>query len=567
MVEYTNSDLFLEDSVDKQTTISFDGGVLTNSDLYSQEMTLEESLCSETTLRFGACESSVLKFKIGELATSLKGKRITVSQVLANQIDTPFVYGQFTVVSDKKRANFYGREIVAYDDMYTIVNADVSAWYNGLSFPISLKNFRNSFFNHFGIEQENVSLVNDNMTVQKTVQPTVLSGKTVINAICELNGCFGHIGRDGKFQYKFLSAITKALYPSETLYPSEHLFPASDNVDAKITTNLYQSLYVEEYNVQKITKLQIRQESNDIGAIYGNGDNCYIVQDNFLVYGKSASELQTIAQNLYGVISFVEYTPYEIVAKGNPCTEVGDLVKIYTKDGAISTYVLNRTLSGIQSLTDTLRADGDEYQAEEVNSLNDQIIQLKGKTTEIKVNVDGVSSRVSNIENGSASVIQQLSNSISAKVSQTGGSASSFGWSLTANGFVLQSGNQNVFVCNSGGITVNGYATAQSVSAVDGKINTLSAKAITTDNFSAQNINANKITAGTLSVERLSSSVLTTDNVESQITSKSLTVNALTANSAIIAKGGIFYGAQQRFLSCSELTINSTKYKIVTWSD
>ena len=67
------------------------------------------------------------------------------------------------------------------------------------------------------------------------------------------------------------------------------------------------------------------------------------------------------------------------------------------------------------------------------------------------------------------------------------------GWFINANG---QAAFNNV--------TVNGYATSGTVSALRGDFNTLNAKAITTENFSAQNINANKITAGTLSVDRFS---------------------------------------------------------------
>ena len=63
MVNSTYFDLFFKSSIPKQVSISFDGVVLTNDDLYNQEMELEENLCSEGELRFGSCEASILKFK------------------------------------------------------------------------------------------------------------------------------------------------------------------------------------------------------------------------------------------------------------------------------------------------------------------------------------------------------------------------------------------------------------------------------------------------------------------------------------------------------------------------
>ena len=51
-------------------------------------------------------------------------------------------------------------------------------------------------------------------------------------------------------------------------------------------------------------------------------------------------------------------------------------------------------------------------------------------------------------------------NQISAKVSQTGGNASTFGWQLLATGFLLKSGNKTVFECNSSGVNITGTVNA-----------------------------------------------------------------------------------------------------------
>lgn len=57
--------------------------------------------------------------------------------------------------------------MVAYDALYDILSSDVTDWYNQIlpqkDSKVTLKQFRDSFFNAFGVEQEEVSLVNDEM--------------------------------------------------------------------------------------------------------------------------------------------------------------------------------------------------------------------------------------------------------------------------------------------------------------------------------------------------------------------------------------------------------------------
>ncbi len=410
MVEYKYADLYLRDRKDKQLKINFDTGTITNTDLHSENFELSESICSGEVLRFGSCEASGIKFRISNITTSLKDKWLTVTETLDGNTDVPFSFGEYKVYSDKPTADRRYRDITAYDAMYDILHAEVSGWYNTIlpaaDSTVTLKAFRDSFLAYFGIEQEDVELVNDSMIVTKTIEPTSLSGKTVITAICEINGCFGHIGRDGKFKYVFLQ--DDGLYPSDTLYPAEDLYPASNDIPA----NCYIKAEYEDYTTALINKLQIRNGENDIGNIYpdtphSDADNCYIIQDNFLVYGKSTDELRTVAENLYPIISTVTYQPVHVEAKGNPCREVGDAIELRTKNGVITSYILQRTLKGIQALRDTYDAEGEQYQTEKVNGIREQIIQLKGKTNKLTRTIEETRLEITDLEKGLNSRIIQ----------------------------------------------------------------------------------------------------------------------------------------------------------------
>ena len=416
MVDYKYSDLFLKDSVDKQLIIEFDGGKITNEDLHAEQFELQESICSETQLAFGSCEASQIKFRVSNIFDSLKKKWLTVSMVLDGNTDEPFVFGRYKVETDTPTADRSYRDITAYDAMNDIINADVAEWYNSLTFPLTLKQFRDSFFEYLGIEQQEVTLINDNMIVNETIQPSALSGRDVCVSICQLNGCFGHIGRMGEFCYIFLPKDIQGLYPANDLYPSNDLYPVEPGA-----TNLTKSMYInckyEDYVCKEITKLQIRKEENDVGATSGTDGNTYIVENNFLVYGMSSNELQVVCDNLLSVISKISYRPFESTSKGNPCYPVGEPVRMITKYKIIESYILKRTLSGIQSLRDSFYADGEEIYTEKLNTIQNSIIELKGKTNSIQSTVEETKLEIKDMEKGLSSRIEQTVKSITLEIS------------------------------------------------------------------------------------------------------------------------------------------------------
>ena len=428
MIEYGGQ--FLKDSVDKQLSIVTDDGQIhiTNNELHQEQFELTESLCSESELTFGSCEAGMVKFTVSNIFSGLKDKWMTIKMVLAGNTANPFQIGRYKVCSDTPEADRTKRDIVACDALYDVINADVAEWYNTLlpdkDSITTMKAFRDSFFGYFGIEQADVQLVNDDMKVEKTVEPEELSGATVLNCICEINGCFGHIGRDGRFHYIYLEQEIQGLYPRNNLYPADDLYPCEPK-STRISKSLYISAQYEDFLVKTIDKLQIRKEEDDIGVIVGSGTNAYVIQDNFLVYGKGSEELTGIANNIYGRIRGIIYRPFSADCKGNPCIEVGDAVRLPTRYEIIESYVLKRTLKGIQALRDEYEATGEEYRSTQVNSVHKSIIQLKGKTNVLTRTIEETNSKITDVESGLSSEIKQTATDIRAEVKNTADGLSS----------------------------------------------------------------------------------------------------------------------------------------------
>lgn len=440
MVDYQYSSLFLKDSVDKQLNIVSDDGKIniTNTELHQEKFELTESLCSESELTFGACEAGMIKFTVSNVFLPMKGKWLTAKMTLDGHEDKPFQIGRYKVYSDTPTADRTCRDVVAYDALYDILSSDVADWYNQIlpqkDSTVTLKQFRDSFFNHFGVEQEEVSLVNDEMIIEKTVEVTAsssgssdtaekstigeaMSGKEVLSCILEINGCMGNIGRDGKFRYVYLTQEMQGLYPANDLYPADDLYPRNPK-STSISKSQYISAQYEDYIVRTIDKLQIREKENDIGVIVGDGGNTYVIEGNFLVYGKETKELNKIGEKTLSKIKGIIYRPFSADCKGNPCLEVGDAVRLTTKYELIETYILKRTLKGIQALRDDLEADGEEYRTSKVNGIQRSILQLKGKSNTLERSIEETKSTIVDVEKGLQSQITQTAERITAEVSR-----------------------------------------------------------------------------------------------------------------------------------------------------
>lgn len=429
MINSSLKEKYWDSSTDKQMVISVVGTnqKIDNSMLEIGTFSLEESLCSESELKFGACEANCVKFTARNTAGNIIGKTISIEETIGGDSQNPMPYGVFKVASDVPTADRTKRQITAYDAMYDIINTDVKSWYAGLSFPMTLKQFRDSFFAHLGIAQVETSLVNDSMTVNKTIVATqtddssavteesAISGKTVVTAICEINGCFGNINRNGKFEYVFLKKIVSALYPAEDLFPADNLFPSDANTESM--TGHYITFDYEDFQSKAITQLEIKTSEDNAGAIVGTAGNNYSITGNFLVSDKTGAELAQIANNLLPIMKQAVYTPIKsCTCVGNPCLTLGEPIRFNTTREIVETYLLQRTLTGVQSKRDSISAQGTQTHSAKVNSIRDTIESVERRTGKLERNADHLQSTYEDLEEQTNSKFEQTAKSISAEV-------------------------------------------------------------------------------------------------------------------------------------------------------
>lgn len=194
---------------------------------------------------------------------------------------------------------------------------------------------------------------------------------------------------------------------------------------------------------------------------YGNDSGRTLEFDN--PFGTQAMA-QTILASLQA--SGFQYQPYD--AQGtilDPAAEIGDAVSATNVYGGI--YTRSRNFGRL------MKADVSAPHEEEINHEyqfeSPEERQFRRETKELRASLiltnEAIQAQVSRLDgiDQEISTIKQTSSEISAEVmKKSGGSSSTFGWTLTDTKWTLKANNKDVFVADKSGVSVNGKITATS---------------------------------------------------------------------------------------------------------
>ena len=371
----------------KTLTISFpdDNITITNADIVAESLTLEEALNEDVALSFTGCIASRFSFEIADIVQDLRGHKVTAQIAIGTQAPVPLFFGYVDTQDNQSHQDVVTR-FECYDPLVSKINErHVTAWYKNLSFPRTVKSFRDAFFSHLGISQQTISLPNDGLQMTgQTIDDEEITGGQIIKYICQLNGVFGQFDRYGYFKYKQITPITKGLYPAVDLYPSPDLFPSRENANID-ASSIYSAIQYEPFEVDYITGVKIIGSSGTTEGSFGDLTNPLTISDNPLAW---AVDMNLAAQNLLVQVSGLWFVPSQIRAVGLPYLECGDAVFINTKKNIVRSYILSRTLSGIQAIEDEYRC----------NSQKKQPIYRESAETQITRNADGVEENAHEIQ-------------------------------------------------------------------------------------------------------------------------------------------------------------------------
>lgn len=382
--------LYIEDGTPIELEVRFKDNAfptIKGSDVLSEQMTLHESICEEEQLKFCGCNASSFELTVFNLNSGIKGYEIE-PVLITNKTEIPL--GVFYVETIEKYAGKDYKKLTAYDKM-RYFDVDVKDWYDSLTFPISVKNFRDSLCKHVGVEQNEVTLIADNIMLTKELDSSNgINGLSLMKQICEISGVFGRMDRYGKLDY--LSLESSMLLPADDLFPANDLYPSAGSGDSENSFNISTSLMyehplVEDFFTSNIDGVII-VDSEGAQVLTEYNQNPYYVQDNFVIIGQTHETITALANALLSKISSISYRPINSSKiKGQPYVECGDFISGEVNGYGFEAYVFQRDLTGIKALRDAYICKGKEMLENDMNGVTAQIQRLNKTTERVKTSV------------------------------------------------------------------------------------------------------------------------------------------------------------------------------------
>jgi hypothetical protein len=372
---------------------------LTNDNIQSNTLSLQESLCNKAYFIFGGCISNQITFKcyhqqfIGtDEATYPSGKIEVYIECKGTEIKI------FTgeIATGERDANSFVRTIVAYDYLYKLRNTDIAWWYKNNTkdkqMVFTQKQFRDALFKYLGIEQVDVKLKYDSAYVPNTANSSEMNVANILEDLCLQNNVFGWMNRDGKFEYKKLKKNCK--HRGTTVSGVETF----DFYESAVHLDRFKSFKATEGRVWYFN--YVYTDPDPSGEVFTSGEptaqdayerNVFYNRNSFFVgnqdwlnYAYNANEYGDYTRTkpkyaiCYGTVAediikkqYYRAQGYSVEVQGNPFNMVGQTVEMthskLSEDGSaiqwvIHSYIMSRTLKlGITGLIDTYTANNSPY--------------------------------------------------------------------------------------------------------------------------------------------------------------------------------------------------------------
>lgn len=372
---------------------------LTNDHIDQSSFNLRESICDENYFIFGGCICNQLSFRAhheqfdsteeefypqGEIEVYLECNGTSV-KVFTGEID-----------SAEREADSMTRDFVAYDGLYKLKNTDIAWWYKNQTTDknklLTQKEFRDKLFEFLGIEQVPTTLHWDSAYVPNTNNANEIIVISVLKDLCLQNDRFGHMNRDGKFEY--LKLRQNSYKYGETVQ-NKPIYKYYNNEEIHLDT--FKSFTAKEGRIwfphtifadpepdraygftQGEPTAQEAYENN----VYYNRNSFFVGNEDWMNYVWNADEYGQIKRSkpimniCYGMFinldlrKYYRAQGYTAEVEGNPLNTVGQAVELYhtrqvlQEDGTykelkwyVHSYIMTRTLQlGATGLIDTYSA-------------------------------------------------------------------------------------------------------------------------------------------------------------------------------------------------------------------
>ena len=372
---------------------------LTNDNIQSNTLSLQESLCNKAYFIFGGCISNQITFKcyhqqfIGTDETTYPSGKIEV-YLECKGTEIKIFTGE--IATGERDANSFVRTIVAYDYLYKLRNTDIAWWYKNNTkdkqMVFTQKQFRDALFKYLGIEQVDVKLKYDNAYVPNTANSSEMNVANILEDLCLQNNVFGWMNRDGKFEYKKLKKNCKHRGTTVSGVETFDFYESSVHLDRfksfKATEGrvwYFNYVYTDpDPSGEVFTSGEPTAQDAYERNVFYNRNSFFVGNQDWLNYAYDANEYGDYTRTkpkyaiCYGTVAediikkqYYRAQGYTVEVQGNPFNMVGQTVEMthskLSEDGSaiqwvIHSYIMSRTLKlGITGLIDTYTANNSPY--------------------------------------------------------------------------------------------------------------------------------------------------------------------------------------------------------------
>ena len=195
--------------------------------------------------------------------------------------------------------------------------------------------------------------------------------RDIVQSNYELHCVFGQLDRQTDM-FRGIELNHNRLYPAESLYPADTRYPLSTSGDGqaeRVNRAMYSKLWADENNVRSFRFLYITYKGietdpqtgtqTEVEKVYqqvvnNDGTDDYVISNNWLFKNLvwSDEDIEHYALEMQDKLWNITWFPFELWCAGLPYIETGDEVEINLDEQAYTSYVLRRSLNGIQNLQD-----------------------------------------------------------------------------------------------------------------------------------------------------------------------------------------------------------------------
>ena len=369
---------------------------LTSENILLDTLELTNSICDDSTLKFGGCISSQLSISVFGVDDELNNREIKVyihqkyidelypsntlypkTEIVGSPASNLYPYKLvpvrvciFTGVIDssKRQQNRNVREIIAYDKLYQVSKINIYNWFYGVAYhtpKITIKDLKETLVDI--LESNGITLdtsiydSDDNYTLDLSYQlvedicDRKLTALELLESYCEITAHFAYCTGNGTIKILRLPQAGMELVPYEVKYYTDLTF--EDYTVASITNARF------PYNKNKTKNVQIK----DVSATKEK-KNYYDSDNKLTVFNNTDTIISNLIKPNGSLLNgwlFYDFRPFNANLFGRWWLEPGDTITLDT--GAddikkITTTIFTRTINGTAGLSVTASTNSSERQ-------------------------------------------------------------------------------------------------------------------------------------------------------------------------------------------------------------